>query len=372
MAKKDRYYDSKKLINRTKKSQKRAKGRGRSIIDQTLDIQTIDFGKGSHSMDIIPYIAGKHDEEPGEPAYTFEYFYHRNVGPGNAWVVCLAEVFGQDCPICEDRQRKREKDEEGWKDLWPKRRNIYNIVCYDRGEEDKGVQILDISWHYIEKHLAKRSDKKDRRTGKTKTINFSSPKKKEGKTITFEIEPPKSKEDYAEFLAHDFEDRDYDISKKVLKEAYVLDEIIVIPTYEDVEEMYYGSKKKSKGKGQESEGLEELLEELEDLDEMEDLEEFIEDQDLKVKIKKKHDEDGVKEMIEEALNEKYEDEDEDEDDSDEPKYSEKEIMKLKKSKLKKIVEEEDLDIDLDDDDFDDVDDLRDAVLEALEDDDLVG
>ena len=49
-----------------------------------------------------------------------------------------------------------------------------------------------------------------------------------------------------------------------------------------------------------------------------------------------------------------------------------EIMKLKRSKLKKIVKEEDLDVDLDDDDFDDVDDLRDAVLEALEDEDLVG
>lgn len=368
MAKKDRYYDSKKLISRTKKSQKRAKGRGRSIIDQTLDIQVIDLtGKGSHSIDIIPYIAGKHDEEPGEPAYTFEYFYHRNIGPNNAWVICLAETFGLPCPICEDRQRKRERDEEGWKDLWPKRRNLYNIICYDRGEGDKGIQVLDISWHYLEKHLAKRSDKKDRRTGKSRTINFSSPKKKEGKTITFEIEPPKGKEDYAEYLAHDFEDRDYDISKRILKDAYILDEIIVIPTYEDVEEIYYGASKK-KSDIKEPEGLDELLEELEDLDEMEDLEEFVEDQDIDIKIKKKHDEDDVKEMIEKALKEKYKEEEEED---DEPKYSEREIMKLKKSKLRKIIEKEDLDVDPDDDDFDDIDDLRDAVLEALEEEDLV-
>lgn len=368
---KGRYYDSKKLMKRTRKSQKRARGRGRSVIDKSLDIQPLRLKDGDHALDIIPYIAGKHDEQPGDPAYTFEYWYHRDVGPGNVWALCLAETFGQACPICEDRQRKRENDEGGWEKLWPKRRNLYNVFCYDHGEEDKGVQILDISWHYLEKHLAKRSDKKNRSTGKSKVINFSSPDQKEGKTVTFEIEPAKSKNDYAEFLNHDFDDRDYDISKKTLSQAHVLDEIIVIPTYEEVEEMYYGTsgKKKDEEKGDDLEGL---LDEVKDMDEMEDLEEFIDEHDLSVKIKKKHDEDDVKKMIKKEIKDRIQEEEEKEGEEDEKeKYDEDEITEMKKSKLKKVIEKEELDIDPNDDDFDDIDDLRDAVLEALEDEDLV-
>ena len=360
---------SKKLQDRIKTGQERSKGRVRSIIASGKDVPMYRPKDGSHILDVIPYDAGPNDPlvNEGDPTYTFEYWAHVRVGPSEIMMLCLAEMYNKPCPICEHRQKLREDgaDDEVWKKLFPKRRNLYNIVSYDRGEEEKGVQVYDVSYHYFEKALMAISKKPGRGGKKERTINFADPD--DGKSITYTIEPAKSKNDYPDFVGHTFDDRDYEITKKILRNAFVLDEVIHIPTYDELDKAYWGDedkrsrgkkKKGKKGKGSDDK-LQDLMEEVGDLEDMDDLEDFIDDNDLDIKIKKRDEVDDVKDKIEEALREEHGDKGESSDD-----YDEDDIRDMSKKELKKLIKDEDLDVDPDD--ADDVEELQDMIIEELD------
>ncbi len=355
-----RRYQSNALQKRLNKSHERSKTGVKSVIKG--DAPMWSPKDGSHIIDIIPYEAGKYDPltDKGDPTYTLELHVHRNVGPDNQIFLCLEKMYGKECPICEHRAKlfDKGKDDAASK-LWPKKRNVYNVVCYDRGEEKKGVQIWDISFHYSEKHLLALSKRPMRGGKKTRTINFAD--EEEGKSVSFTIEPAKSKNDYPSYVGWTFDDRDYEIDEDILDAAYCLDEMLHIPKYKEVEKAFFAGDSKTGGSDEDDDDdseLSELLEELEDLDEMDELEDFIDEHDLKVKIKKKYDVDDVKELIEDALRENYDVEE------DEPAYTKKQINKMKKKQLKAVIKEEDLDID--NDDWDELEELRELVIEELE------
>jgi len=372
-----RKFQSKKLEKRIKTSRERSKGGGKNIIKDDIEIQMWRPKDGSHIVDVIPYFAGKHDPnlKEGEDSYSYEYWAHTNVGPGNTMILCPIEMFDEPCPICEHRQKLRDKgvDDEKWKKLFPKRRNLYNIISYDKGEQKKGIQVWDISWHYFEKFVLAIAKKTDRRTGKEKSVIFPDPVK--GKSINFEIEPAKGKDDYPKYLGHSFDNRGYEIEDEVLDSVLTLDEIVHKPEYDEIEKIYWSSRekeesKKKKGKKDKDEGneeLDELIEELEDLDDKDELKEFIEENDLEVKIKKWKDIEGAKEKIIDAIKESFDSDDDDDDkddDDDDEEYTVEDIEEMNKKKLKKLIEEEDLDVDPDD--AEDLDELREMVIEELD------
>jgi len=374
-----RKFQSSKLKERLKKGQERSSGRQKNIFSEGQDIATWRPKDGSHIIDIIPYYAGKYDSIVGEgdPTYSYEYWVHKNVGPNDSWYLCNTEMFNKPCPICEHRQKLREDgaDEEVWKKLFPKRRNLYNVMCFDRGEEDKGVRVWDASFHYFEKHVMALSKKPGRGGKADKSIDFADPY--EGKSINFTIEPAKGKDDFPKFLGHAFDDRDYEIDDDILDDAVILDEITHRPTYDEVSLAYWGEsgpdKKREKKKRDVDEDepdnkLEELVDEVDDMDDMDDLEDFIEEHDLDVKIKKKDDEDDVKEKIGKALAEKYPEKDDD-DDSDDDDITKKDIKKMDFQDLDDLIDDKDLDIDIDnfdDDDDDDLKKLRKEVIQELD------
>jgi len=356
----------------------RAKGFGKNIIKGSVDVSMWRPKDGSHIIDIIPYACGDRDPDldKGEDNYTFEYFVHTQVGPGNAWFLCPAQMYGDPCPICEHRDKLREKgaNKKIWKPLFPRRRNLYNIISYDRGEERKGLQVWDVPWYYSEKNLMAIAIKKDRK-GREREINFAHATK--GKSISFNIEPPKSKDDYASYEGFSFDDRDdYKIKGKTLDAAQTLDEIVTIPGYKEIKEAYWkggGPKDREEEHEKTDDELQDLLEELEDLDDMDDLEEFIDDNDLDIKIKKKDDEDDVKEKIVEALEEEYEDTGGDDnggddnggdDNGDDDEKLVRKINKMSEKKLTRYIDNEDIDVDPDD--ADDVEELRELVIEELD------
>ena len=395
-----RKLQSNKLEERIKKSQEQSQGKSKSILRKDKDIPTWRPKDGAHIIDVIPYTAGKLDPtvDAGDPTYTYEYWAHVRVGPNDGIYLCPTEMFNKPCPICEHRQKLREADDEAWKGLFPKRRNLYNIICYDRGEENKGVQVWDVSYHYFEKYVLAISRKPSRKGKRERTVNFVDVDN--GKSINFTIEPAKSKNDYPDFVGHSFDDRDYKIDDEMLDGAFILDESVHIASYEEIEQAYWGEegakkKKKKVTKGSkkkveiEKDELGELLEELEELEDMDELKEFMRDHEIEIKIKKKDDEDTVKEKIEEALKEASEDEDidgdddddddddddedvdedvddedDDEDADDEPEYTVKQIRKMKKVQLKKLIKSEELDIDIED--AEDLEELQDMVIEELD------
>ncbi len=241
------------LLKRTKKGASR-KGFGKSSVFKS-DLEDIKFWsckQGDHIIDIIPYDAGANDPltDEGDPTYCFEFFIHRDVGPTeDQKVICLAETYGEACPVCEHRRalQKEGADEDVWKPKLAKQRNAYNIVCYDTDkDEDRGVQVWEVAWFYMEKHLTKLAKGPMQRGGrgrnKSTTIDpniaFADPD--EGRSVCFNVET--EGRDYPEFSSHQFEARDYQIDDEILDEAQTLDDLVDILSYDEVYELYWGEK----------------------------------------------------------------------------------------------------------------------------------
>lgn len=354
-----RQFQGDKLEKRVKAGQERSQGLQKNILKVEADVTMAKIRDGSHILDLVPYEAGSHDPltEEGDPTYGFEYWAHPNVGPNNAMMLCPTEMYGDPCYICEHRERLRQKgaDDDKWKPLFPKRRNLYNILCYDRGEEKKGIQVWDISYHYFEKFIIAISKKQSRGGKKAKTINFAHPTK--GKSITFTVEPAKSKNDYPTYLGFTFDDRDYEIEQDTLEEAHILDEIVHIPTTDEIKRAFLGKKgKDTEDEGEGNEELDDLAQELEDIDDYDDFKDFIEENDLDVKIKKKDDDDDTRDKVMDALKEKYEGGGGD--------YTAEDIRDMKKRELLTLIDDEDVDVDPDD--ADDTGELQDLIIEEME------
>lgn len=314
MAKVDRKKMKKGLMKRTQKGHERREGNFKNFFKDGVDFKRFNPDKGDFCIDIIPYLAGKHDPltDEGDFSYGLELFVHTRVGPAEEQVICPAENYGDPCPICEHRQRLREKgaDDEVWKKLFAKRRVVYNVADSDDEGKGKNVMVWNVSHWYFEKHLlsiAKKPAKKGKK-GVDAFVAFADPD--EGKSIAFEIKPPKSKDDYTSYLGHKFVDRDYKISDKMLGAAHTLDELITILSYEEIEEMYWGGKpdddeNSDGGSDDNDDGLDDM-----DEDELHKIA-----KKLKIKKYKKMDEDDLIEAIREAR-EEQEDADSDSDDDD--------------------------------------------------------
>lgn len=404
-----RKLQGKKLKERVEKGRRNATGKQNSII-KVDNIPLWRPKDGEHIVDILPYLAGSNDKDTtkGHPTYTFEYLVHRNVGPSNTMILCLTEMYDKPCPICEHRQKIREDgaDDEVWKALFPKRRNLYNIVCFDRGEEEKGVQVWDEASFYSEKNIMAISKKRGRGGKSGKLVNFSDVDN--GKSISFTVEPPISKDDYRSYVGFTFEDREYAIDDDHLESCHCLDQLIHIPEYEEIADLYWGSKnrddddsKKSKRKSKSSDdedesSVDDLMEQLEDCEDLDDLEAFIDENDIDYKIGRKTKFKKAKRELEAMVLEQFGDEDDDEDDEEEEEKPRKkkskkkakdededdeddeeeeddditwnDIKKMKKKALKTLIKENDLDVDVED--ADDLDDLKQMVAEEMGIDDI--
>jgi hypothetical protein len=241
-----------RFVQRIKEQQQRGQGGAGSLFKQNIKgLQFFNCTDGTHTIDIIPYFAGKNDPHvpEGEEAYVFEFFIHRDVGVGEGSIMCLAETYGKPCPICEDRRRKIREGiaEKSVDKLRPGRnpRSLYNIICYDsREQEDKGIQVFHTSHYLMEEQLQELASGTPIRPGQEQLdplVLFMDPK--EGKSIIWKRE---GKMEKTRFTGMRFGDRPkgYVIDQRDLDETWALDEIVYIPTYEEVCDFYYG-----KGKG---------------------------------------------------------------------------------------------------------------------------
>lgn len=200
-----------------------------------------------HVIDIVPFMVGDNcpmDDkgrrlEKGAWAYYLDIYVHQRIGPNESRYVCPAKNYDRPCPICEHIRelRKDGVDYEEYKDIDAKRRNVYNILCYDtEKEENKGIQIFEVSHHYMEKNLQKIA-KKPRGGG---TILYADPD--EGMMIAFQVEDNEMKT----ISGHQFEPRSvggksYVISDEDIGNAYPLDEIVEELSYNELYEIYHGA-----------------------------------------------------------------------------------------------------------------------------------
>lgn len=216
------------------------------IFKEDANVQVWKCVKGQHDIDIIPYQAGGNDPQmsKGDWTYVLEIFVHRNVGSeeGRAFI-CMAKTYGKPCPICEHRKEliERDADPEVIKSLSVSRfpRSIYNIVDHGDARQSRTVMVFETSHFLFEKQLIELSQSSPREIeeGMPPIIDFADPE--EGYGLTFNRV---GEQQSTRFEGLRFNKRKNAISQKIMDQAMVLDEIIHIPTYEEVYEAFWGQK----------------------------------------------------------------------------------------------------------------------------------
>lgn len=198
-------------------------------------------GEGKHRINIIPYVIKSKNHplvksgeaEIGEKDYVLDFYIHRGVGPSEKTVLCLKNTYGKPCPICEYSAslRKAGKEEEA-KALKSSRRVVYNIE--DLKEPGK-LKVFETSHYLFEKELIEEARDDD----EGGFIDFAD--EEEGMEIKFRATKVKKGDmEFNEFKSFSFEERDEPISKKLLDSAISFDELLTVPTYDEVEKILYG------------------------------------------------------------------------------------------------------------------------------------
>lgn len=214
----------------------------KSNLPKGLSIWSPD--KGRHEISIIPYFAGRNDPQvkKGSFTYVLEVYVHNNVGGTEMSKICLNRTFRKPCPICKHRKEliNEGADEDVIKEITVSRfpRSIYNVQVHDTTrEEDKGVQIFHTSHFLMEKHLIPlaQSSRHEIAAGDPPVKFIADPD--EGYIVSFERSGTGMNTSYT---AHKLIKRRDSIPDELLEQAYVLDELIHIPSYKEVYEAYWG------------------------------------------------------------------------------------------------------------------------------------
>jgi hypothetical protein len=187
---------------------------------------------GMNHIDIIPYIVAtdKHPNHvrPGYPDYLLDIYVHRFVGASKSTFLCLQQMYGKPCPICEERERMKNDPtlpEDEYKKLFPKRRTIYNVINTELPERDQKVQLFEEVYSWFEGAMLEVVKLKN---------EYLFWDIEDGKGIEFMLTEKKTPQGtnntYGQFL---FEKRPA-YKESIYEKAYKLDELLIIPTYEEV------------------------------------------------------------------------------------------------------------------------------------------
>ena len=157
---------------------------------------------------------------------------HYGVGVNNQKIICPT-TFGKPCPICEYmRQEELEKDE--YTALRPRNRIIYAVIPIDNKDHDEEVHIWEISYKNFQERLELEMEDDPETLGEFPnleggyTLRVKFTKQTMGKTT------------YAEASKIDFEEREEDYDESILEDVPNLDDIIVVNSYEEIYQTFYG------------------------------------------------------------------------------------------------------------------------------------
>jgi len=234
------------LVSRTRESYEKREDSGqfKSFFVDSSDLKFWKVVEGPHLIDVLPYKAGPSDPQgtkEGDWTYVMIIWVHYGVGVNQDSYVCPARNFNLPCPICEYREeirRQEDYDEDLVKELTPKRRSIYWVVCYDsEKEEAKGPQIFDVAHWYMEKYLVSLAKTPERGGQKAVVPYIPFSDIDEGKTISFE---KKGQKRNTEYVGHKFIDRNYVLPFELVDTLLPLDSLVKICDYDTIKAAFYG------------------------------------------------------------------------------------------------------------------------------------
>jgi len=211
------------------------------IKEDEVTIPIWKCGQSEHIIDVLPYVIGDNSPSPkvkkGDYGYVLIVWTHDRIGVNEESIICPNRNYSDKCPICEEQKRLKDEGYE-WdspeiKALEPKKKTLYNIICYDNDEEvAKGVQLW-VTSHWNFERIVTELAKATPRSGGS-YVAFADPD--EGKSIAFKREGKKATD--TKYLGHKFVDRDYVISQEDLESAQCLENLLDIREYEDIQETF--------------------------------------------------------------------------------------------------------------------------------------
>lgn len=194
-------------------------------------------GKSFH-LNFLPYIVETNnhpdkDRIPEDIWWKYPYKVHRQVGPSKQDVICPTTV-GKPCPMCEERfaiYDDPDGDDDVARQLKPSSRSLF-IVQPTKGD-NKEIMIWDISDFCFMQVLDEELDDGEEEWG-----NF--PALEDGYTLKIRFkEETIGSTSFPKTSRIDFHERK-DLDDSILEEVPCLDNMIQIPTYEQVRAIFYG------------------------------------------------------------------------------------------------------------------------------------
>lgn len=232
------------LLKRTQENydNRDSSGKFAGYLNPDIPIKAWNANENEHLIDVLPYITGDRNPNPrlrgGAIDYVLILFVHFGVGPADSAVVCPLRNYNQRCPLCEEQKMLKDQGYE-WdspevKALEPKKRTMYNIICYDTPkDEEKGVMVWEVAFWNFERHIVELAQK-PRGGG---AIPFSDPNI--GKSIKFKRTGKKATD--TTYLGHAFVDREYEISNEDLDATLCLEDLVVLHDYDKIYEIWKGT-----------------------------------------------------------------------------------------------------------------------------------
>jgi len=198
--------------------------------------------KGQNQFSIVPYIVSIENhpfQEAGEPWHECTYWRHKiGFGTDSKSFICPAKTSQAEdkrCPICEERASllKSGRDPDMADELKPKQRQMFNIL--DHNEEDKGIQLFEISPHNFG-NILDDEDKAQEEDFEGKYYGDW----EDGLMITARFNKETfGSGSFPDCVRIDFEERDDLPEEMVMEETIDLDASLKILSYDDIYKGFY-------------------------------------------------------------------------------------------------------------------------------------
>jgi len=202
-------------------------------------------------IDIIPFVVTRPEytqmrQFSGKPTgrvvgdwdYKLEIAVHKKIGTEQAPVLCLREMFGYQCAICDDMFEEYKKrgtpqfNEKTAKALQSQWRCIYVVYDYN-DEKHRGFKLWDYSYKSFEEYIVKKAE-----NDPSGLVVFADPF--DGRTIEIEAEQNEKFNKFIGVKSARFLPREEPYTEEEINNNFPLDQMLIIPTVEEVTRMYLG------------------------------------------------------------------------------------------------------------------------------------
>lgn len=230
------------IVNRENKQG----ARGKQCLKLPEDVKFYKVKPGINEIDILPFIitTEKYPDINNNcilnetEDYRLTFWVHKRIGTKNDDFVCVKKTYNGKCPSCEEYYRLyREGNEKEAKKYKATQRVLYNVI--DKQDDSNEILLFDVSFHLFEKEMLEELNIMAERSGGEFPLLSDL---EEGYTISFRAkEKDLDGSKFFEFKSFSFHKRKEAYPESILKKTYPLDSYIIIPSYEEVQNVIFNA-----------------------------------------------------------------------------------------------------------------------------------